>query len=290
MPGLAGRPGRRRPRRLRPDDPSRGPVRRVATTSCACSRSCSTRRPATGAPGSCRSSGIAGHRQEPARLGAREVHRRAGRAHLLAPGPIAGVRRGPRVLGARRDGPRSGADRRVGPARRRPGEARRRWPPSTSPTPTSGPASSRGSRPCSGSAAPATGSTEELTAAWRTLFERIADRGTDGPRLRGPPLGRPGPARLHRGPPDRRPQPTDPRPRRSPVRSSSTSGRRSGPRVRNHTRLDLAPLTDEAMDLLLLGLVPGIPPGGPPGDPRPGRRASRCTRSRRSGCCSTRAG
>ena len=32
-----------------------------------------------------------------------------------------------------------------------------------------------------------------------------------------------------------------------------------GATLRNHTRLDLAPLTDEAMDMLLLGLVPGIP-------------------------------
>ena len=33
-----------------------------------------------------------------------------------------------------------------------------------------------------------------------------------------------------------------------------------GATVRNHTRLDLTPLADEEMDLLLLGLVPGIPP------------------------------
>ena len=45
------------------------------------------------------------HRQEPAGLGARQAHRRHRRGHLLAPWTLARVRRGRRVLGARRDGP-----------------------------------------------------------------------------------------------------------------------------------------------------------------------------------------
>ena len=89
-------------------------------------------------------------RQEPARLGAGEVHRRAGRRRLLAPGPLAGLRRRARVLGARRDGPAARAHRRDGRSDERPGEARgddRRVPHRT---PTSGHGSSPGSRPCSG--------------------------------------------------------------------------------------------------------------------------------------------
>ena len=46
-----------------------------------------------------------GHRQEPPRVGAREVHRRARRGRLLASRSRAVVRRWRHVLGARRDGP-----------------------------------------------------------------------------------------------------------------------------------------------------------------------------------------
>ncbi|MEO8228162.1 MAG: adenylate/guanylate cyclase domain-containing protein [Chloroflexota bacterium] len=102
------------------------------------------------------------------------------------------------------------------------------------------------------------GSAEELTAAWRTLFERIADRGTtvlvfedlhwaDAGLLdfiesllsasRNRPILVIALAR---------PELIEDRPG-------------FGATLRNHTRLDLAPLTDEAMDMLLLGLVPGIP-------------------------------
>jgi class 3 adenylate cyclase len=105
---------------------------------------------------------------------------------------------------------------------------------------------------------PTSGSTEELTAAWRTLFERIADRGPtvlvfEDLHWADPGLldfiegllasGRNRPimvlALAH-------PELIDQRPT-------------FGATVRNHTRLDLSPLTDDAMDTLLLGLVPGIP-------------------------------
>jgi class 3 adenylate cyclase len=103
------------------------------------------------------------------------------------------------------------------------------------------------------------GGAEELTAAWRTLFERIADRGptvlvfedlhwAEGGLLdfvegllasaRSKPilviaLARP--ELLERRP-------------------------AWGGSVRNHLRLDLAPLDDASMELLLVGLAPGIPP------------------------------
>ncbi len=103
-----------------------------------------------------------------------------------------------------------------------------------------------------------TANSQELTAAWRTLFERIADRGPTvlvfedlhwadqglldfiegllGSARNRPilvlALAHPELIELH---------PT------------------FGATVRNHTRLDLSPLTDEAMETLLLGLVPGIP-------------------------------
>ena len=74
------------------------------------------------------------HRQEPAGVGVREVHRRPRRGRLLAPRPVAVLRRGHHVLGARRDGPpprRPGRGRRRGDDPRR--GSRRPWP-STSPT------------------------------------------------------------------------------------------------------------------------------------------------------------
>ena len=49
-----------------------------------------------------------GHRQEPPRVGVPEIRRRPRRGRLLAPGPLAGLRRGDQLLGARRDGPRRG--------------------------------------------------------------------------------------------------------------------------------------------------------------------------------------
>ena len=97
--------------------------------------------------------GHPGHRQEPARLGAREVRRRARRDHLLAPGPVARVRRRRSRSGR---SPRWSAGGPGSPSRTRPrwpGRSSRRWPPSTCRTRRSGPGSSRSWRPCSGSPA-----------------------------------------------------------------------------------------------------------------------------------------
>ena len=58
-------------------------------------------------------------REVAARVGVREVHRRARRRRLLAPGPLPGLRRRRRVLGARRDGAHARRNRRGGGAERR---------------------------------------------------------------------------------------------------------------------------------------------------------------------------
>ena len=82
-------------------------------------------------------------------LGAREVPRRSGREHPLARGPLPVVRRGDQLLGAGRDGPRKGGDRRLGGPGFGAPSARRRCSTSSCRTPPSGAGSSRGSPGCS---------------------------------------------------------------------------------------------------------------------------------------------
>ncbi len=106
---------------------------------------------------------------------------------------------------------------------------------------------------------PVAGNAEELTAAWRTLFERIADRGPTVLVFEDLQWADPGLIDFIEGLLDSarnrpimavvltRPELLDERPT-------------FGATVRNHTRLDLSPLSDDEMDMLLLGLVPGIPP------------------------------
>ena len=103
------------------------------------------------------------------------------------------------------------------------------------------------------------GGAEELTAAWRTLFERIADRGPtvlvfeDLHWAEGGLLdfieGLLGAARS-------RPILVLALTRPELIEARPTWGAT----VRNHVRLDLAPLDDAAMEMLLLGMAPGIPP------------------------------
>ena len=60
-----------------------------------------------------------------------------------------------------------------------------------------------------------------------------------------------------------------------------------GAGLRNFTSLYLEPLPREAMEQLLAGLVPGLPEQLARADPRARRRACRSTRSRPCACCST---
>ena len=119
-----------------------------------------------------------GHRQEPARLGAREVHRRHQRDDLLASRPLARLRRGDHVLGPRRDGPparRPGRDRRRGDDPRADrGDGRRVRPDAR----TIGAGSSRRCSTLLGLEPAPAGGRDVLFAAWRIFFERIAERGT----------------------------------------------------------------------------------------------------------------
>ncbi len=104
----------------------------------------------------------------------------------------------------------------------------------------------------------AAGSVEELTAAWRTLFERIADRGPTVLVFEDLHWADPGLLDFIEG--------LLSASRTRPIlvlalaRPELIEDRPTfGSSLRNHTRLDLAPLDDDAMDMLLLGLVPGIP-------------------------------
>ncbi len=104
----------------------------------------------------------------------------------------------------------------------------------------------------------AAGSVEELSAAWRTLFERIADRGLTVLVFEDLHWADPGLLDFIEG------LLTASRTRPILVlalaRPELVEDRPTfGASLRNHIRLDLAPLDDAAMDMLLLGLVPGIP-------------------------------
>jgi class 3 adenylate cyclase/tetratricopeptide (TPR) repeat protein len=102
-------------------------------------------------------------------------------------------------------------------------------------------------------------SSEELTAAWRTLFERIADLGPTVLVFEDLHWADPGLLDFIEGLlASARNRPITVLALAHPELLESRPT--FGAAVRNHTRLDLAPLTDDAMDTLLLGLVPGIPP------------------------------
>jgi class 3 adenylate cyclase len=102
------------------------------------------------------------------------------------------------------------------------------------------------------------GSAEALTGAWRTLFERIADRGTTVLVFEDLHWADPGLLDFIEALLGGRPRPilviALTRPELIETRPTW------GSTVRNHLRLDLAPLDADAMELLLVGLAPGIPP------------------------------
>ena len=118
-----------------------------------------------------------GHRQEPPRLGVGEVPRRHRRADsLLAPGSLPGVRRGRHLLGAGRDGPR-----RAGIAEGEDADATRDKLKASVAQCVGDPEESAWLEPalgaCSESTRARSSGREQLFAAWRTYFERVADKG-----------------------------------------------------------------------------------------------------------------
>ena len=127
-------------------------------------------------------------------------------------------------------------------------------------------------RPARRSATRRAGGRDELFAAWRTFFERIADRARRRSRVRGPPLGRPGPARLHRPPPgvvDRNSRSSS---SPSPGPSCSIGGPTGAPAGATSSRSHSSRSPSAAMRQLLAGLVPGLPESAVARDPRAGRR------------------
>ena len=171
-PRLARAAGRRRAWRSRPVGRPRGAVRRARRGAAPAEGPLPRHR--SRAPDAPRvGHGHRRDRQEPARLGVREVPRRPGRARLVAPRPFARLRPGRHVLGAGRDGPgpvRPGRDRRRGDHA---GEARGRRSRRISPTRTSAAGSRRRCWRLLGIETPAVGR-EELFGGWRTFFERLA--------------------------------------------------------------------------------------------------------------------
>ena len=147
-------------------------------------------------------------RQVAALLGVREVHRRPGDGHLVAPRPLPLVRRGRRLLGAGRDGARPGEDPRGRGRGQRRREAARH---ARAPRPRRGrarldraaPAAPPRARRADGPRprGPLLGLAALLRAAGRAGAAR------DG--VRGHPLGGRGARRVHRPPPRLGPAPPD---------------------------------------------------------------------------------
>ena len=283
-PCLARRPGRGRTRRAEPE-PIRSRRRSSAVTrSCGCSRTCSTRPVANDAPGWSASSGRPGSARAAWPGSSTKYLDGVTEDDLLARRALAVVRRGHHLLGARRDGPRSSrlaesddeATTRRKVAESVAAHRVRRDRAALDRVRAAGPARVR--RGALGA--------EQLFAAWRTYFERLAAHGPGGHGLRGPALGR------HR--------------HRSTSSSTCSSGRKGVPiyvvtlarpellerrpelgRGQAELRLDVprAARPAPAMEALLAGLVR---PAGAARQRRSssGPTASRCTRSRPSGCSS----
>ena len=228
------------------------------------------------------------HRQVAARSGSSRSTSTGWPRRVLAPRPLPRLRRGRRVLGARGDGAHAlrASSRRRSPARP-PRSSRATLDGEHAGRRRSGRGSSPGSRTCSALEERGGWEREDLFSAWRVFFERLADQAPVRARLRGPPVGRLGPAGLHRVPARLVAQRT---------RSSSLTLARPelaerrpdwGAGKRNFTSLFLEPL-------------PRGDDGRPPQRPRAGlarrarragaataRRASRSTPSRPCACCST---
>ena len=178
-PALEGAP--RRLGRAR-DAASRRASRRrssAATGSCARSRTCSTPAPTRSRRSSCSVTGIAGIGKS--RLAWEFYKYFDGLAQLVYwhRGPLPRLRRGRHVLGARGHGADALPDRRGRDRRSRRCRSCGRRSRSTCSTPTSGGSSSRGSRSCSAWASTRPRDRQDLFAAWRLFFERLADDVSD---------------------------------------------------------------------------------------------------------------
>ena len=258
-----------------------------ATTSCGSSRTCSTRPSRERGPRLVSVIGQAGIGKSRLGVGVPQVHRRRRRGRLLAPGTLARLRRGRSRSGRSArwsgDGP---ASPRPTTRRRRASRSRRRWRGVRARRGASGAGSSRASLPLLGVEEAPAGEREELFAAWRTFFERVADTGPTVLVFEDLQWADAGLLDFidhllewSRALPDLR------RDARAPgaARSAAGLGRRA---AATSSALALEPLPTSAMRELLDGLVPGLPEAAVARDPRRAPTASRCTPSRRCGCCS----
>ena len=286
---VAGGPRRRRARRRAARRPASSRRSSAASASCGWSRS-SSRRPRRRRKAHLVSVvGIAGIGKSPAGLGVREVRRRPRpRAVWWHRGRCLAYGEGVDVLGAGRDG----------------ADARRGSPRPTTPTTALGKLAGDGGRARprrrgaalggatrslhllgleEGAGARAAGHVRRVAAVLRAA--QRAPAGRHG--VRGHPVGRRRPARLHRVParvvaraPD-----LHAHARRGP--SWPTGGPAGARASAAFTSLYLEPLPAAAMAELMAGFVPGLGRRPASSGSSSAPRASRCTRSRRCACCST---
>ena len=147
----------------------------AATASCARSRICSTPAPRSRRRIWCRSPGSPGSASRASRWEFYKYFDGIAETRLLAPRPLSLLRRGRHLLGARRHGADALPDRRGRGAGVGAREAARDPRGARSSTRTSAASSSRGSRTCSGSAEHQARDQQDLFAAWRLFFERLAE-------------------------------------------------------------------------------------------------------------------
>ena len=284
---LAGAAGRSPAAAARSSRPASSRRSSAASASSGSSRSSSTPPPTRSARTSSRSSASPGSGKSRLGVGVREVHRRARRADVcwhrgrcLAYGE--GV-----AYWALAEMVRMRARHRRGRGRR--ARRCRSSPPSvasSSPTRRSARWSSRGCCTCSDSRSGSAREQEDLFAAWRLFFERMAEQRpscsssrTSSGRTRRCSTSSSTCSSWSR-------DAADLRPRARPARAA-----RAAPRVRarlaqtsRRSRSSRSPT--QAIDELLDGLVPGFPTSCASGSSS-APRACRCTRSRPSACCST---
>ena len=232
----------------------------AATPSCGCSRTCSTRRRARSASGSSRSSGQAGIGKS--RLAweflkyvdgvVEQVWWHEGRSPVVRRGRSRSGRwarwsaRGRSLLET--------DDAATTRARDRARSSR-----STSPTRPSGGGSSRRCSRCSGSARRRPAARRSCSRAWRTFFERLAGTRRRRAGVRGPPLGGPGHARLHRPPARVEPQRPDPDRHARPPGAARDAGPTGAPASGTSSRSTSSRSTRRSMRELLAGSCPGLP-------------------------------
>ncbi len=225
-----------------------------------------------------------GDRQDPPRLGVPEVHRRAGRAGLVARGPLPRVRRGDQLLGPGRDGPMALRPARRPTTKRRPAPRSPRRCASTSPTRPSDAGSSRALLALLG-VGRRDGRVGRAVRGLAHVLRAARRPGTVVARVRGPPLRRPWPDRLRRPPARVEPGPSRSTSSPSPGPSCSSGGPTGARQAQLHlARPRAAHRGGDARAPRRARAGPPATTTRAPSSPAP--TACRSTRSRPCGCSS----